>query len=157
MLPDGTRTVRIEAASIDGPMVGKFLSAEKFERSLPGGVSLADFALATDLAGTPQLGWWGDWRAPALGDMVLRPDPATGVVEPGAGDTVGFLGSFTEVARTRAILPRPGRWSTRRSRSPRSRAERGHRSSSSGGRSSPSTRETSPRWAARARRSTTRP
>jgi glutamine synthetase len=96
MLPDGTRMVRIEAASIDGPMVGKFLSAEKFERSLPDGVSLADFALATDLAGTPQLGWWGDWRAPALGDMVLRPDPATGVAEPGAGDTVGFLGSFTD-------------------------------------------------------------
>jgi glutamine synthetase len=94
MLADGTRLVRIEAASLDGPMVGKFVSAEKFERSLPVGVSLADFVLASDLAGTPQLGWWGDWRRPALGDMVLRPDPATAVVEPGG--TVSVLGSFTD-------------------------------------------------------------
>ena len=32
--------------------------------------------------------------------MVLRPDPATGVAEPGAGDTVGFLGSFTDLGGT---------------------------------------------------------
>ena len=69
------RMVRIEATTLDGPMVGKFVSAARFECSLPDGVCLADFVLAIDLAGTPQLGWWGEWRQPALGDMFLRPDP----------------------------------------------------------------------------------
>jgi glutamine synthetase len=100
MLPEGTRMVRIEASSIDGPLVGKFVSPEKFEHCLPDGVSLADFVLAMDLAGTPQLGWWGDWRQPALGDMLLRPDVSTGVAEPGLVGTVGFLGSFTDLDGT---------------------------------------------------------
>jgi glutamine synthetase len=97
VLPDGTRTVRIEAASIDGPLVGKFVSAEMFERCLPDGVCLADFVLAMDLAGTPHLGWWGDWRRPALGDILLRPDLTTGVAEPGPAGTVSFLGDFTDL------------------------------------------------------------
>ena len=97
MLPDWTRTVRIEGASIDGPPVGKFVSAEAFERCVPDGVCLADFVLAMDLAGTPHLGWWGDWRRPALGDILLRPDLATGVTEPGPEGTVGFLGDFTDL------------------------------------------------------------
>jgi glutamine synthetase len=46
------------------------------------------------------LGWWGDWRRPALGDMVLRPDLATGVADPGDPGTVSFLGSFTDLDGT---------------------------------------------------------
>jgi glutamine synthetase len=90
--------VRPAATSIDGPLVGKYLSREKFEHCLPAGICLADFVLAMDLAGTPQLGWWGDWRQPALGDMYLRPDLSTAVAEPDAPDVVSYLGSFTDLA-----------------------------------------------------------
>ena len=97
MLADGTEMVRLEATTLDGPLVGKHLSREKFERCLPDGVCMADFVLAMDLAGTPQLGWWGDWRRPALGDMYLRPDLSTGVTDPDWPDTISFLGSFTDL------------------------------------------------------------
>ena len=97
MLADGTEMVRLEATTLDGPLVGKHLSREKFERCLPDGVCMADFVLAMDLAGTPQLGWWGDWRRPALGDMYLRPDLSTGVTDPDWPDTMSFLGSFTDL------------------------------------------------------------
>ena len=100
MLTAATTMVRIEATTADGPSVGKYLSREKFEACLPNGICLADFVLAMDLAGTPQLGWWGDWRQPALGDMYLRPDLATGVAEPDARDTMSFLGSFTDLGGT---------------------------------------------------------
>ena len=99
MLADGTEMVRLEATTLDGPLVGKHLSREKFERCLPDGVCMADFVLAMDLAGTPQLGWWGDWRRPALGDMYLRPDLSTGVTDPDWPDTMSFLGSFTDLGR----------------------------------------------------------
>jgi glutamine synthetase len=95
VIDDATTVVRLEATSLDGPPIGKYLSRQKFEHCLPEGICLADFVLAMDLAGTPQLGWWGDWRQPALGDMYLRPDLSTGVVEPDAPDVVGFLGTFT--------------------------------------------------------------
>src|SRR4051812_43564700 len=98
MVAEGIRMVRLEATSIDGPLVGKHLSRDRFERCLPEGVCLADFVLAMDLAGTPQLGWWGDWRQPALGDMYLRPDLGTEVADPDAADTVSILGSFTDLS-----------------------------------------------------------
>ena len=76
MLPDGTRTVRIEAASLDGPMVGKFVSAEKFERSLPVGLPPTS-CWRPIWPGRRSSAGGGDWRRPALGDMVrgrtLRP------------------------------------------------------------------------------------
>ncbi len=99
MITDATAMVRVEGTSIDGPLVGKYLSREKFEHCLPDGICLADFVLAMDLAGTPQLGWWGDWRQPALGDMYLRPDLSTAVTEPDAPDIVSYLGSFTDLER----------------------------------------------------------
>ena len=114
MLADGTEMVRLEATTLDGPLVGKHLSREKFERCLPDGVCMADFVLAMDLAGTPQLGWWGDWRRPALGDMYLRPDLTTGVTDPDSRDTMSFLGTFTAldgdplpVCPARCCEPRP--------------------------------------------------
>jgi glutamine synthetase len=97
MTNDATTMVRLEATSLDGPLIGKYLSREKFEHCLPAGICLADFVLGMDLAGTPQLGWWGDWRQPALGDMYLRPDLSTGVAEPDAADIVTFLGTFTDL------------------------------------------------------------
>jgi glutamine synthetase len=100
MVPDGTTMVRIDGTTLDGPTVGKFLSPTRFEACLPEGVCLADFALAADLAGTPQLGWWGDWRQPALGDMYLRPDPSTGVADPDASHITCYLGSFTALDGT---------------------------------------------------------
>jgi len=73
-LSDDIRVVRTEGTVPDGPLVGKYLSRDKFERSLPLGPAIADFAFAYDLAGTPQLGWWQDWRQPSLGDIHQRPD-----------------------------------------------------------------------------------
>jgi glutamine synthetase len=97
MIDDATTMVRLEATSLNGPLVGKFLSREKFDHSLPAGICLADFVLGMDLAGTPQLGWWGDWRQPALGDMYVRPDLSTGVTDPDAPDIVSYIGSFTDL------------------------------------------------------------
>jgi glutamine synthetase len=98
--PAGPSTVRIEATTLDGPLVGKFVAPSKFERCLPDGVCMADFVLAMDLAGTLQLGWWGEWRQPALGDMYLRPDLSTGVADPDAPGTMSYLGSFTDLEGT---------------------------------------------------------
>nr|MBA3655454.1 glutamine synthetase [Actinomycetota bacterium] len=89
--------VRIEGTTLDGPLVGKHVSPAKFRACLPDGVCLADFVLAMDVAGTPQLGWWGEWRQQALGDMYLRPDLATEAPVPDAPGLVGYLGTFTDV------------------------------------------------------------
>jgi glutamine synthetase len=92
--------VRIEATTPDGPLIGKHVSPEKFEKCLPEGICLADFVLSVDLAGTPQLGWWADWRQPALGDMYLRPDVSTGVTDASAPGVTSYLGNFTHVDGT---------------------------------------------------------
>jgi glutamine synthetase len=93
-LDDSIRVVRTEGAVPDGPLIGKYLSRDKFERSLPMGPALADFAFAYDLSGTPQLGWWHDWRRPFLGDVHQRPDLDTlTVIRPGvASCIVDFVG-----------------------------------------------------------------
>ena len=92
-----TTMVRVEGTITDGPMVGKHVSPAKFKSCLPEGICLADFALGIDLAGTPQLGWWADWRQPNLGDMYLRPDLSTAVAVPDAPGVISFLGNFTQV------------------------------------------------------------
>src|SRR5262245_55989718 len=99
-LDDSTRMVRIEGTSIDGYPIGKHLSPEKFKSCLPNGVCLAEFALAADLAGTPQLGWWADWRQPNLGDMYLRPDLGTAAPVPDEPGMLSVLGNFTSVDGT---------------------------------------------------------
>jgi len=78
----GTTSVRTEGASLDGLVIGKHLSRAKFERSLPRGPALADLVFWWDLGGTPQLGWWADFRQPAIGDIHQRPDLATIVASP---------------------------------------------------------------------------
>jgi glutamine synthetase len=75
-------SVRTEGASLDGLVLGKHLSRSKFERSLPLGPALTDFVFAWDIGGTPQLGWWAEWREGALGDIHQRPDLSTLVVSP---------------------------------------------------------------------------
>ncbi|HZN14277.1 MAG TPA: glutamine synthetase family protein [Acidimicrobiales bacterium] len=92
--------VRIEGTTLDGPLVGKHVSPEKFAQCLPEGVCLADFVLAMDLAGTPQLGWWGEWRQAALGDMYLRPDLTTETPVPDVPGVVSYLGTFAAVDGT---------------------------------------------------------
>ena len=70
----GVSVVRTEGSSIDGLILGKYLSRAKFERSLPLGPALSDLSFGYDLAGTPQFGWWDDWRQECLGDIHQRPD-----------------------------------------------------------------------------------
>ena len=71
---EGVRVVRTEGSSIDGVVVGKYLSRAKFERSLPLGPAMSDLVFGFDMGGTPQFGWWDDWRQPCLGDIHQRPD-----------------------------------------------------------------------------------
>jgi glutamine synthetase len=75
-------SVRTEGPSLDGIVLGKHLSRDKFERSLPLGPALSDLVFAWDIGGSPQLGWWSDFRQPALGDVHQRPDLTTIVVSP---------------------------------------------------------------------------
>jgi glutamine synthetase len=70
-------SVRTEGPSLDGHVFGKHLSRAKFERSLPLGPAVSDIVFALDMGGTPQLGWWADFRTDALGDIHQRPDLAT--------------------------------------------------------------------------------
>lgn len=92
--------VRLEAPGIDGQLLGKHLARKKFEKSLDAGVSLSDFALMIDIGGTPQLGWWADWRQPAFGDILLVADPSTLVAVPWEPGIATCLGAFTEVDGT---------------------------------------------------------
>ncbi len=75
-------SVRTEGVSLDGLVLGKHLHRTKFERSLPLGPALSDLVFAWDLGGTPQLGWWADFRQEVLGDIHQRPDLATLVASP---------------------------------------------------------------------------
>jgi glutamine synthetase len=75
-------SVRTEGPSLDGVVLGKHLSRSKFERSLPFGPALSDLVFAWDLGGTPQLGWWAEFRQTALGDIHQRPDLSTLVASP---------------------------------------------------------------------------
>src|SRR3954453_10047659 len=75
-------SVRTEGAGIDGLVLGKHLSRAKFERSLPLGPALSDIVFAWDIGGTPQLGWWAEFRQSALGDVHQQPDLHTLVASP---------------------------------------------------------------------------
>ena len=92
--------VRIDATGIDNPLIGKHVSRDKFERCLPAGINVNDFALNMDLAGTPQLGWWAGWRGHGLIDIYLQPDVTTLTPMPGVPDMAWCLGRFTDVGGT---------------------------------------------------------
>jgi len=90
-------TVRTEGASLDGLVLGKHLSRDKFERSLPLGPALSDLVFAWDIGGAPQLGWWADFRQPALGDVHQRPDLSTIVVSPNRPGMANVLVDHTTI------------------------------------------------------------
>src|SRR5207249_10394346 len=78
-------TVRTEGVTLDGVVIGKQVSRQKFERAVAAdGVAINELvAYGLDLAETPYVGWWGDWRHPEFGDILQRPDPSTLVLLPG--------------------------------------------------------------------------
>ena len=93
-------TVRTEGASLDGVVLGKHLSRAKFEHSLPRGPALSDLVFAWDIGGTPQLGWWADFRQPALGDVHQRPDLSTIVASPNRPGMANVLVDHTTIDGT---------------------------------------------------------
>ncbi|MDP9335575.1 MAG: glutamine synthetase family protein [Actinomycetota bacterium] len=93
-------TVRTEGASLDGLVLGKHLSRDKFERSLPLGPALSDLVFAWDIGDAPQLGWWADFRQPALGDVHQRPDLSTIVVSPNRPGMANVLVDHTTIDGT---------------------------------------------------------
>ncbi len=93
-------TVRTEGASLDGVVLGKHLSRGKFERSLPLGPALSDLVFAWDIGGSPQLGWWADFRQPSLGDVHQRPDLSTIVASPNRPGMANVLVDHTSIDGT---------------------------------------------------------
>ena len=93
-------TVRTEGASLDGVVLGKHLNRDKFERSLPLGPALSDLVFAWDLGGTAQLGWWAEFRQPALGDVHQRPDLSTIVASPNRPGMADVLVDHTTIDGT---------------------------------------------------------
>lgn len=91
-------TVRTEGISLDGVAIGKYVSRNKFERALSSGVALSDVnAFACDITGTPQFGWWAEWRPSFFGDVLQRPDPATLVIQPGTPGLAACVVDHTDV------------------------------------------------------------
>lgn len=71
------RTVRAQTVTLDGVLVGKHLSPNKFQSGARSGWGFADIALAVDLANSAQLGFdFGNWRG-EMQDVILRPDLTT--------------------------------------------------------------------------------
>jgi len=83
--------VKTEGISIDGLVIGKYLSTRKFLSSLPLGNAITEFVLGYDIGGTPFLVWWDDWRREALGDFHQRPDLSTLVAAPDRPGTANVI------------------------------------------------------------------
>jgi glutamine synthetase len=83
--------VKTEGISIDGLVIGKYLSTRKFVSSLPLGNAITEFVLGYDISGTPFLVWWDDWRREALGDFHQRPDLSTLVAAPDRPGTANVI------------------------------------------------------------------
>jgi glutamine synthetase len=93
-------SVRTEAPSLDGLVLGKHLSRAKFERSLPLGPAVSDLVFAWDLGGSPQLGWWADFRADVLGDIHQQPDLSTLVANPDRPGMASVLADHVSIDGT---------------------------------------------------------
>ncbi len=85
------RWVRTESVSLDGFLIGKHLSPNKFAKGLPLGNAITELVLGYDIGGTPYLAWWDDWRRDALGDFHQRPDLSTLVMVPDRPHTAAVL------------------------------------------------------------------
>ena len=89
--------VRTQAASLDGPALGKYLNRPKFLKSVPEGHSIADMALAMDMGGFPYLSFWSEFRNEALGDIYLKPDLSTLCPDGQDPNLVNCIGDFVSV------------------------------------------------------------
>jgi glutamine synthetase len=69
--------IQLQATSLDGSVLGKYISRDKFSRSLPASFTIADVTLAWDIGGTPYVGSWHDYRKSSFGDIRFRPDIST--------------------------------------------------------------------------------
>ena len=86
--------VRVEATNHDGVLIGKTLSAAKYESCRTRGAMLPDLALGLDLNNHSALGMeFPVWRRQGLmPDIALRPDEQTLVTwKPGMGSVIGDL------------------------------------------------------------------
>ena len=76
------RSVRLETISLDGVISGKYVAVDKFLSGAIKGVSFCDIVFGADLSNEPQLGFeFGKWRG-EIGDIFLRPDLTTLIVDP---------------------------------------------------------------------------
>ena len=89
--------IRVDATGPEGVLVGKHVSRAKFVGCLPDGVAMTDIGIVMDLAGTPQLGWWADWRRDALGDINIRPDLTTLAMMPAEPGVAWCLATLTSI------------------------------------------------------------
>jgi glutamine synthetase len=96
--------IQTQAISLDGTIFGKYVSRDKFTRSLPASLSIADLTLAWDIAGAPYFGWWHEYRKSDFGDIYLKADLSTLVsdgIDPSLGhcivDYVDAAGDFIEL------------------------------------------------------------
>ncbi len=80
--------IQTQAISLDGTIIGKYLSRDKFTASLPASLSIADLTLAWDIAGAPHFGWWHEYRKSDFGDIHLQPDLST-LVSDGTDPSLG--------------------------------------------------------------------
>ncbi|MFE3059437.1 glutamine synthetase family protein [Nocardia sp. NPDC059239] len=68
------RSVRVQTVNLDGVLIGKHLSPQKFLAGARSGWGFSDIALAVDLGNSAQLGFeFGEWRG-EMRDVLLRPD-----------------------------------------------------------------------------------
>ena len=94
------RWVKTEGVSLDGLVIGKHIGTPKFAKCLPRGNAITELVLGYDLAGTPYLAWWDEWRADALGDIYQQPDLATLVVAPDRPRTANVICDFVDASGT---------------------------------------------------------
>ena len=92
------RWVKTEGVSLDGLIIGKHIGRAKFAKVLPLGNAITELVLGYDIAGTPFLAWWDDWRSDALGDIHQRPDLSTLVVAPDRPRTANVICDFVTAA-----------------------------------------------------------
>jgi len=80
--------IQLQATSLDGSVLGKYISRDKFTRSLPASFAIADLTLAWDIGGSPYVGSWHDYRKSSFGDIRFRPDLST-LVSDGKDPSLG--------------------------------------------------------------------
>lgn len=98
-------SIQIQGTNLDGTMLGKTLSREKFLGALDQGVAFADVAFGNDLGNFPSMGFaFPSWRG-ELEDIFLRPDLSTLCVwSPGVAAVIGDF--WTKDGQPLPVCPR---------------------------------------------------